>query len=157
MRFNELTGYFDVTKYDAKKQRSERQLKAEGEQITFDVSFRPEDLPAELVPHAKEYKNKNDDTMYSVHFKISANVKWFDRKGKIDRPANAELNGKRYKVWIECNILNGDPKAKEACGAWVNGILIEEAESNMFNDIIVAVAEPLNESAENDDYEDLLI
>lgn len=155
MRFNELNGYFDVTKYDAKKQRNERQLKADGEQIIFGVSFRPEDLPAELVQHAKQYTNKNGDTMFGVNFKIGQNVKWFRRTGHIDRPTNADLHGKRFKVWIECNILNGDPSKKEACGAWVNGIMIEESDSDMFADIIVAATPEI--AQEMDDDGDLLI
>lgn len=36
---------------------------------------------------------------------------------------------------IDYRELNGDPTKQEACGYWVNAILIAEAESNYFADL----------------------
>ena len=36
---------------------------------------------------------------------------------------------------VDYRELNGDPKKLEACGYWVNAILIAEAESNYFADL----------------------
>ena len=74
-----------------------------------------------------------------VKFKIGKGCKWFEKHNgrvkEIARPANAELDGKRYDVCIDYRELNGDPTKQEACGYWANAILIAEAESNYFADL----------------------
>lgn len=150
MRLNNLSGYFGVRKYNSKKQRSEWELKGNDESITFDVAFKPEELPAELAPYATKREREDGTTVYYVHFKINSKCKWFTKTGEIERPDNAEIDGTRYNVWIEFNVLNGDPQAKEACGAWANGLLIEKAASNMFADLIAAET-PIEQPANDDD------
>ena len=47
MRMDDLSGYFDVREYSAKKAPNERALKSEDSMITFGVAFDPERLPKE--------------------------------------------------------------------------------------------------------------
>ena len=135
-----MSGYFDVREYSAKKAPNERAFKAADSMITFGVAFDPEHLPKELANHAKTVQRKKDGTTYMlVKFKIGKGCKWFEKQNgrvqEIARPANAELDGKRYDVCIDYRELNGDPTKQEACGYWVNAILIAEAESNYFADL----------------------
>lgn len=140
MRMDDLSGYFDVRKYDAKKAPNERALKSADSMVTFGVAFDPERLPKELANHAKTVQRKKDGSTYMlVKFKIGNCCKWFEKQDgrvkEIERPSNDELDGKRYDVCIDYRELNGDPKKLEACGYWVNAILIAEAESNYFADL----------------------
>lgn len=150
MRIDDLSGYFDVREYNAKKAPNERAFKADDSMVTFGVAFDPEHLPKELANHAKTVQRKKDGTTYMlVKFKIGKGCKWFDKQGgrvqEIARPANAELDGKRYDVCIDYRELNGDPTKQEACGYWVNAILIAEAESNYFADLNEQETEQENE------------
>ena len=140
MRMDDLSGYFDVREYNAKKAPNERAFKSADSMVTFGVAFDPERLPKELANRAKTVQRKKDGTTYMlVKFKIGKNCKWFEKQGgrvkEIERPANEELDGKRYDVCIDYRELNGDPTKQEACGYWVNAILIAEAESNYFADL----------------------
>ena len=140
MRMDDLSGYFDVREYNAKKAHNERAFKSADSMVTFGVAFDPERLPKELANRAKTVQRKKDGTTYMlVKFKIGKNCKWFEKQGgrvkEIERPANEELDGKRYDVCIDYRELNGDPTKQEACGYWVNAILLSEAESNYFSDL----------------------
>ena len=140
MRMDNLSGYFDVRKYSAEKAQNERAYKSADSMVTFGVAFDPEHLPKELANRAKAVQRKKDGSTYMlVKFKVGKGCKWFEKQGgrvkEIARPANAELDGKRYDVCIDFRELNGDPTKQEACGYWVNAILIAEAESNYFADL----------------------
>jgi len=140
MRIDNLSGYFDVREYNAKKSVQERQIKSADQTITFGVSFDPEHLPKQLSAHAKNVQRKDGNGSYMlVKFKIGAKAKWFAKIGgkvtEMARPANEDLDGKRYEACIDYRELNGDPTKQEACGYWVNGLLISEAASNMFADL----------------------
>lgn len=137
---DDLSGYFDVREYSAKKAPNERAFKSADSMVTFGVTFDPERLPKELANHAKAVQRKKDCSTYMlVKFKIGKGCKWFEKQGgrvkEIVRPANEELDGKRYDVCVDYRELNGDPTKQEACGYWVNAILIAEAESNYFADL----------------------
>ncbi len=140
MRIDNLSGYFDVREYNAKKSVQERQIKSADQTITFGVSFDHDHLPKQLAIHAKNVQRKDGNGSYMlVKFKIGAKAKWFAKvNGKVTdiaRPANEDLDGKRYDVCVDYRELNGDPAKQEACGYWANGLLIKEAESNMFADL----------------------
>lgn len=150
MRMDDLSGYFDVRKYDAKKAPNDRALKSADSMVTFGVAFDPEHLPKELSNRAKAVQRKKDGTTYMlVKFKIGNGCKWFEKQDgrvkEIERPSNEELDGKRYDVCVDYRELNGDPKKLEACGYWVNAILIAEAESNYFADLNEQETEQENE------------
>ena len=137
---DDLSGYFDVREYSAKKAPSERAYKSADSMVTFGVAFDTERLPKELANHAKTVQRKKDGSIFMlVKFKIGKGCKWFEKHGgrvkEIARPDNKELDGKRYNACIDYIELNGDPKKLEACGYWANAILIEEAESNYFADL----------------------
>ena len=137
---DDLSGYFDVRKYKAEKDQNERAFKSADDMVTFGVAFDPENLPKELSNRAKTVQRKKDGSIFMlVKFKIGKGCKWFEKRNgrvkEIARPANKELDGKRYNVCIDYCELNGDPKKLEACGYWVNAILIAEVESSYFADL----------------------
>lgn len=140
MRIDNLSGFFDVREYNAKKSVQERQIKSADQTITFQVSFDPDRLPRQLAAHAKSIQRRDGNGSYMlVKFKIGAKAKWFAKvDGKVTeiaRPANEDLDGKRFDVCVDYRELNGDPAKQEACGYWANGLLISEAASNMFADL----------------------
>lgn len=140
MRMDDLSGYFDVREYKPKKAQNERAFKAEDSMVTFGVAFDPEHLPKELANRAKTVQRKKDGSIFMlVKFKIGKGCKWFEKQGgrvkEISRPSNEELDGKRYDVCVDFRELNGDPKKLEACGYWVNAILITGVESSYFSDL----------------------
>ncbi len=140
MRIDNLSGYFDVREYNAKKPAQERAFKSQDATITFGVAFDNDHLPKELSNHAKNVQRKDGNGSYMlVKFKIGAKAKWFAKIGgkvtEMARPALEDLDGKRYEACIDYRELNGDPAKQEACGYWANGLLIKEAESNMFDDL----------------------
>ena len=147
-----LSGYFDVREYNAKKSVQERAFKAQDAAITFGVTFDPERLPKELANHAKAVQRKKDNTTYMlVKFKVGKGCKWFEKQNgrvqEIAKPTNEELDGKRYDVCVDFRELNGDPTKQEACGYWANALLIAEAESHYFDDLNDEGAEPATEPA----------
>ena len=148
MRLDFIRGYFDVREYNAKKTRAERTIKGNEAMITFDVTFAADKLPAELAKYAKEY-DKDGVTRYAVKFKLSPKVKWFGYEGnnvvKIARPENTELADKRFEVCLDFRQLDGDASKMEACGYWVNGIVIREYD-DMFADL--NGGEPIQDASE---------
>lgn len=147
-----LSGYFDVREYNAKKSVQERAFKAQDAAITFGVTFDPERLPKELANHAKAVQRKKDNTTYMlVKFKVGKGCKWFGKQNgrvqEIARPTNEGLDGKRYDVCVDFRELNGDPTKQEACGYWANALLIAEAASHYFDDLNDEGAGPATEPA----------
>lgn len=138
MRLDFIKGYFDVREYNAKKPRAERTIKGNDTTITFDVLYAAEELPECVAKHARAYE-KNGEQRYCVKFKVSSGTKFFEKKNgnvvAIDRPDNTELDGKRFECCIDFRELNGDPTKMEACGYWVNGLLIKEDTGTMFDDL----------------------
>lgn len=152
MRQDNLSGYFDVREYNAKKAVQERAIKADDATITFGVAFDPEQLPKELSGYAKACESKKDGRKYMlVKFKIGSRCRWFERNEKgvvteVARPTNADLDGKRYECCVDYRELNGDPQKQEACGYWANAILIAEASSNYFADLNAEPTETAEQS-----------
>lgn len=161
MRLDNVKGYFDVREYNAKKTRAERTMKADDATITFDVLFDGSELPAQVAKHAKSYE-KDGNTRFIVKMKISKTCKWFEQvNGRVvcvQRPTNADLDGKRFECCLDYRELNGDPNKQEACGYWVNGVLFKEDDGDMFadlNDPTAAPVEPANDMSVEDDDIDL--
>lgn len=153
MRKDYLTGFFDVREYNAKKAVQERAIKSDDATITFGVAFDPEQLPKELSDYAKACESKKDGHRYMlVKFKIGSRCRWFERNSngvvsEVARPTNADLDGKRYECCVDYRQLDGDPSKQEACGYWMNAILIAEAQSNYFADLNAGQAETAEQSA----------
>lgn len=153
MRQDNLTGYFDVREYNAKKAVQERAIKSDDATITFGVAFAPEQLPKELSDYAKACESKKDGHKYMlIKFKIGSRCRWFARNEKgvvaeTARPTNADLDGNRYECCIDYKQLNGDPNKQEAYGYWANAILIAEAQSNYFADLNAETVETAEQSA----------
>lgn len=144
MRIDNLKGYFDVREYNAKKTREERNFKGNEATITFDTIFSGSELPEQLAKHAKSYE-KDGQLRYVVKFKISAKTKFFGYVNggvqAIARPENVDLDGARWECCIDYRELNGDPTKQEACGYWVNGIVIKEDDGDMFADLMIKPTE----------------
>ena len=154
MRLDFIKGYFDVREYNAKKTRAERTIKGNEAMITFDVTYAADQLPAELAKFAKAYE-KDGVTRYAVKFKIGPKVKWFGYEGKnvvkISRPDNTDLADKRFEVCLDFRQLDGDASKMEACGYWVNGIVIRE-DDDMFADL--NGGEPIQDASEKEEDKD---
>ncbi len=139
MRLDNVSGYFDVRVYNAKKTRDQRDVAGQDQTITFGVVFSPNNLPQQVSKYAHAYTDKNGEGRMFVTFKISKTCKFFEKKGgrvsAIERPQHTDLENKRFDACIDFRELNGDPAKQEACGYWANGILIAESESSMFADL----------------------
>ena len=57
------------------------------------------------------------------------------RVRRIKRASNEELDGERWNVCLDFNALHGDSTKKEASGYWLNGILLQGTQSDMFADL----------------------
>ena len=55
MRLDNVSGYFDCREFDARKAYADRQMKADSQQIAFNMTFAPDKLPEEVSEFAKEF------------------------------------------------------------------------------------------------------
>lgn len=154
MRLDNVSGYFDVRVYNAKKTRDQRDVASQEQTITFGTVFSPDNLPKEVSKYAHAFERKDNTQGMAVYFKCGKNCKFFKKENgrvvAIERPQHADLENVRYEACIDFRELNGDPQKQEACGYWANGILIKEAESNMFADLNEETAEtPANTPADS--------
>lgn len=142
-----MTGFFEVRVWKDNTPIENRKIKAEDEAIKFNVICAS--APERFSNFAKQYKNKDDEDRWRVTFKIGPNAKWFDIAAQpIDKPSNAELDGKRYDVRIQgVELVPDDLSGKAARGYWANAIQIAEHVSNPFTALIQA---DVYESAESD-------
>lgn len=130
-----IQGWFDVKVYNDRQPRENWKLKADTDNIAFTATFdasSPE--AAQFAAHGKPYKDNGGNNRVRVTFKIGGKCRWYDENAQpAEKPANAELDGKRYEVSIQYNELAGDPKNPKAPrGYWVNAIQFREAETNPF-------------------------
>lgn len=128
-----LIGFFDVKVYNPKKPRDQWEITPEGNKIGFRCSFDGEHLPKELAGRAKQYTDRNNNVRFAVEFKVGGNCKWFNARGaQMEKPLNATLDNVKYEAIIDYKELTGDPSKMEACGYWVNAIMIKEVSVNPF-------------------------
>lgn len=143
-----ITGWFDVKVYNDRQPRENWKLKADTDNIAFTATFDAASLQAaQFAAHGKPYTDNGGNNRVRVTFKIGGRCRWYDENAQpVERPSNAELDGKRYEVSIEYNELAGDltnPKAPR--GYWVNAIQFREADTNPFSAMgatTVVFAEP---------------
>lgn len=145
---NRITGYFDTRIYNEKKERSAWKIKGEDETIAFTATFGEGYLPSDLSEFAKEYESKGQKR-YRVSFKVSSRCVWFDAKGtQVAKPSNELLDGKKYEVMIDYNVLHGAEGTKEARGYWANAIQYREAQAYVFAPMDGAAEVPQAEKVE---------
>ena len=134
MRLDNVSGYFDCREFDA-----DRTMKADTQQIAFNLTFTPDKLPEVVAEFAKESKHKDGTRYFKVRMKIGRKCKFLRKENgfvrHINRPTNEELDGKRWNVCLDFNALHGDSTKKEASGYWLNGILLQGTQSDMFADL----------------------
>ena len=136
MRLDNVSGYFDCREFDARKAYADRQMKADSQQIAFTITYAPDKLPEVVSEFAKESEYKDGTRYFKVRMKIGRKCEFLRKeKGfvrRIKRPTNEELDGKRWNVCLDFNALHGDSDKKEARGYWLNGILLQGTQSDMF-------------------------
>ena len=139
MRLDNVSGYFDCREFDARKAYADRQMKADTQQIAFTLNFTPDKLPEVVAEFAKESEHNDGTRYFKVRMKIGRKCEFLRKeKGfvrRIKRPTNEELDGKRWNVCLDFNVLYGDSDKKEARGYWLNGILLQGTQSDMFADL----------------------
>ena len=131
-----ITGWFDVKVYNDRQPRENWKLKADTDNIAFTATFDAESPEAaQFAAHGKPYTDNGGNNRVRVTFKIGGKCRWYDENAQpAEKPANAELDGKRYEVSIQYNELAGDPaNPKAPRGYWVNAIQFREAETNPFS------------------------
>lgn len=130
-----ITGWFDVKVYNDRQPRENWKLKADTDNIAFTATFdAASQEAAQFAAHGKPYTDNGGNNRLRVTFKIGGKCRWYDQNAQpAEKPANSELDGKRYEVSIQYNELAGDPNNPKAPrGYWVNAIQFREAETNPF-------------------------
>ena len=139
MRLDNVCGYFDCREFDAKKAYADRQMKADSQQVAFNMTFAPDQLPECVVEFAKEFERKDGAKAFAVKVKVGAKCKFFRKENgmvkQVVRPTNEELDSERWEVCLDFKALHGDANKKEASGYWANGILLVGTQSEMFADL----------------------
>ena len=139
MRLDNVSGYFDCREFDARKAYADRTMKADSQQIAFSITFTPDQLPEVVSEFAKESEYKDGTRYFKVRMKIGKKCQFLRKENgfvrRIKRPTNEELDGERWNVCLDFNALHGDSNKKEARGYWLNGILLQGTQSDMFADL----------------------
>ena len=139
MRLDNVSGYFDCREFDARKAYADRTMKADTQQIAFNMTFAPDKLPECVSEFAKEFERKDGTRGFAVRMKVGAKCKFFRKENgavrQVNRPTNEELDSERWNVCLDFNALHGDSTKKEASGYWLNGILLQGTQSDMFADL----------------------
>lgn len=134
-KIEKITGWFDVKIYNERVSRENWKLKGEGDQIAFTATFEAGSAEAQqFAAHGKPYTDNNGNQRVRVNFKIGGRCRWYDGQAQpVQKPSNADLDGKRYEVSIQYNELAADPaNPKKPRGYWVNAIQFREADTNPF-------------------------
>ena len=139
MRLDNVCGYFDCREFDARKAYADRQLKADSQQVAFNMTFAPDQLPECVSEFAKEFERKDGAKAFAVKVKVGAKCKFFRKENgmvkQVVRPTNEELDSERWEVCLDFKALHGDANKKEASGYWAKGILLVGTQSEMFADL----------------------
>lgn len=154
-KIEKIQGWFDVRIYNERVSRENWKLKGEDDQIAFTTTFEAGSPEArQFGAHGKPYTDGNGNQRVRVTFKIGVRCRWYDRQAQpVQKPANAELDGKRYVACIQYNELAADPNnPMKPRGYWVNAIQFMEADTNPFTamdggvaaDPVATVAAPIH-------------
>lgn len=138
-----MTGWFDVKVYSANTPRENWRMKADGDNISFGVTFDAKDPEAdEYRQFGKEYTDAAGNKRLRVSFKISPKTKWFDAQAQpVAKPDNATLDGIRYECTVQYAVVLPDPKNdKSARGYWVRAIQYEPVNDNPFTAVSFGIA-----------------
>lgn len=133
MKTNKIFGFFDVREFSTKR------LKADNEAIRFITSYTAQDLPQEFAPRARKYTNRNNEERFAVDFKLTNNVRWFNKFGKpCERPTNADIENVKMEVVIDYkDVVAKEKYNKEkgkfnADGLYINAIMYNPVVNNPF-------------------------
>lgn len=127
-----VSGYFDVKIYNASKPREQWLVKQDGDTITFNASLGT-NTPEWVGDNIKSYTNKQGQQANMARVKIGSSCIFYnDKKQKIARPCNNDLNGRKYEAFIAGTDLGHNEQ--KASGLWANAIMIREVEVAAFGD-----------------------
>lgn len=130
-----MSGYFDTKIFRQGVARENRQMKQDGDTITLDVGFAEEPtwLYAEGGGAYVRTAEVNELKRWYVSFKVGRICRFFDRNGKpIERPRNADLDGKRWDCVLQYKVLNGDAAKLQPRGFWADAIQLKPADEITF-------------------------
>lgn len=135
LRTSLLEGYFDTKIFRQGVARENRVMKQDGETITFDIAF--SEYPSEFArENGAEFIREtevNGLKRWYVSLKVGRICRFFDRGGHVvERPKNAELDGKRWQIVAQYKVLHGDPSKMEARGFWADAIQLKPADEIVF-------------------------
>lgn len=138
-----IIGWFDVRIYNERVPRENWKLKGDDDQIAFATTFAADSPEArQFAAHGKTYADTGGNQRVRVTFKIGGRCRWYDENAQsVQRPCNADLDGKKFEVSIQYNELAADPaNPKAPRGYWVNAIQFREADTNPFTAMAGAAA-----------------
>lgn len=138
-----MTGWFDVKVYSANTPRENWRMRAEGENISFGVTFDAADPEAQAFKaFGKEYTDNAGNKRIRVAFKIGSKCRWFDEQAQqVEKPSNAELDAVRYECTVQYAEVIPDPKNdKSPRGYWARAIQFAKVSDNPFQPIAFGVS-----------------
>ena len=92
MRLDNVSGYFDCREFDARKAYADRTMKADTQQIAFNMTFSPDQLPEVVAEFAKEFERKDGGKAFAVRMKVGAKCKFFRKENGAVRQVNRPTN-----------------------------------------------------------------
>ena len=92
MRLDNVSGYFDCREFDARKAYADRQMKADTQQIAFNMTFAPDQLPEAVAEFAKEFERKDGTRGFAVRMKVGTKCKFFRKENGAVRQVNRPTN-----------------------------------------------------------------
>lgn len=130
-----LSGYFNCRVYRNGVAKEARQMKQDGENITFDVGFAeyPKELTADGGTEFIKETEVNGLKRWYVSFKVGKICRFFDKEGKkMDRPSNLTLDSKRWDACLQYKVLHGDASKLQCRGFWADAIQLKPANEIAF-------------------------
>lgn len=130
-----LSGYFDCRIFRQGVAKENRQMKNDGDTVTFDVGFA--EYPVQLEQGGGgafiREAEVNGLKRWYVSFKVGRICRFFDKDGqKTERLSNADLDGKRWDACIQYKVLHGDPAKMQPRGFWADAIQLRPADEIAF-------------------------
>ena len=130
-----LSGYFDCRVFRQGVAKENRPMKQDGDTVAFSVGFAeyPKEFAADGGEQFIREAEVNGLKRWYVSFKVGRICRFFGKDGsKIERPTNADLDGKRWDACLQYKVLNGDAAKLEPRGFWADAIQLKPADEITF-------------------------
>ena len=128
-----MTGWFSVRTFKQGVPRENWKMRGDDENITFDVVF--DHNPSVFSDFSKKFTTADGQQRWRVSFKIGQKCRWYDAAAQhVERPCNADLDGRMFKVNIQYATVMPDPnKEKSPRGYWARAIQFKACDTNPFS------------------------